>query len=106
MDMQARDYQKEAMRAAKRGDTAKLDEIELAYVQAHVVLFDPDRIYEDNEGLIRGHAVRVVRGAGTDGRTLVQWAKTDGGFVWSELNGELVQMPARYADTAPLFPVM
>lgn len=106
MDMQARDYQKEAARAAKRGDTAKLDEIELAYIQAHVVLFDPDRLYEDDEGRIRAHAVRVVRGAGGDGRTLVQWAKAEGGFAWSELTGELVAMPIPFADTPSLFQVM
>lgn len=106
MDMQARNYQKEATRAARRGDTAKLDEIELAYIQAHVVLFDPDRQYEDDEGRIRAHAVRLVRGAGSDGRTLVQWAKTEGGFAWSELTGELVAMPTPFADTGSLFPIM
>ena len=106
MDMQARNVQKDAARAAKRGDTVKLDEIELAYIQAHITLFDPDRQYEDDEGRIRAHAVRVVRGAGNDGRTLVQWAKAEGGFAWSELTGELVAMPVPFADTPSLFQVM
>lgn len=85
---------------------ATAEEIDLAYVQAHVVLFDPDRLYEEDEGLIRAHAIRVVPHAGNDGRALVLWSKADGGRAWSELNGELLKIPERSVYTPPLYPVM
>ena len=85
---------------------ATAEEVDLAYVQAHVVLFDPDRLYEEDEGLIRAHAVRVVPRAGNDGRALVLWSKSDGGRAWSELNGELLKVPERSVYTPPIFPVM
>ncbi len=92
MDSTLEDLRKKALRAAKRGDMQKADEIEFAYIKANVTLFS--RIAERS---VPAQCTRMMRGAGPAGETLLEWVLVGGGRALSNMDGELLDESEREA---------
>ena len=92
----------QAAKAARRGDVAKMDELELAYIKLAVPLTVPDSNYDGDRAVILASPVRLFRGAGPNGETRIQWMRPDGVFEMSDINGHLIGEPD---DIPTLFPL-
>ena len=75
-----------AFRAARRGDVRAADRIELDYIKAHVPLFS--RRADDT---IPAECVRLCRGAGERGESLLEWQLPNGVTVYSDMDANVMQ---------------
>lgn len=93
-------FNREAIRAAKRGDVRESDRLELAHIAATVPLYSTL-----HEGYIRAAAVRYCRGAGPRGEARVEWMIPGGLKVLSDVDGlllpEFEDEVGRYIEAAP-----
>lgn len=85
MDVTLEAFRRSAGRAAKRGDMQKADEIELAYIKANVPLYS-----RRADQSVPADCTRMMRGAGSAGETLLEWALIGGGRAVSNMDGELL----------------
>jgi hypothetical protein len=92
MTMTIDEIKRQAVRAARRGDLAKMDALEIAYMKLAVPLIEARD--DDEDMRIAAQPVRLFRGAGPVGETRVQWVTTDGRHVLSDINGLLIPQPA------------
>lgn len=99
--MQIEEIKRLAKRAAMRGDVAKMDQLEVAYMKEAVYL---TKAGEDEWDRVRipAQPVRLFRGAGPEGETRIQWVRFDGVHVMSDIEGNLVE---NEADEPTLFPL-
>ncbi|EYS89547.1 hypothetical protein CF68_33260 [Cupriavidus sp. SK-4] len=89
--MNVDEIKRQATRAARKGDIAKLDELEIAYMKAAgIPLTKEDPTYDEGCAVIPAQPVRLFRGAGPNGETRVQWVRFDGVHVMSDIEGHLV----------------
>ncbi|MGO4304231.1 hypothetical protein [Cupriavidus sp. RAF12] len=100
--MTIEEIKRAATRAAKRGDVAKLDELEIAYIKLAVPLTVEAPAFDGDRAVVPASPVRLFRGAGPNGETRVQWLRADGVFVVSDINGHLV---GEHDGTLTLFPL-
>lgn len=96
------ELKRQAAKAARRGDVAKMDELELAYIKLAVPLTVADANYDGDRAVILASPVRLFRGAGPNGETRIQWMRSDGIFEFSDINGHLIGEPE---DVPTLFPL-
>ncbi len=100
--MTIEEIKRKAARAARRGDVAELDALEIAYMKKAVPLTVEDPKYDGERAVILAQPVRLFRGAGPNGETRVQWLRADGALAMSDIEGHLVGS----ADDLPtLFPL-
>ncbi|MDR3381773.1 hypothetical protein [Cupriavidus basilensis] len=99
--MRIEEIKRQAKRAAMRGDVAKMDHLEIAYMKEAVYL---TKAGEDEWDRVRipAQPVRLFRGAGPNGETRIQWVRFDGVHVMSDIDGNLVESAV---DEATLFPL-
>lgn len=90
-----------AKRAAMRGDVAKMDQLEIAFMKEAVYLTKAG-VDEYDRVRIPAQPVRLFRGAGPNGETRIQWVRYDGMHVMSDIDGNLVESEA---DEPTLFPL-
>ena len=96
------EIKRQAARAARRGDVAALDNLEIAYMKRAVPLTVEDPKYDGERAVILAQPVRLFRGAGPNGETRVQWMRADGVLVMSDIEVHQVDAP----DNLPvLFPL-
>ncbi len=95
------EIKRQAAKAARKGDVAKMDQLEIAYMKEAVFLV---RTGEDELDRVRipAQPVRLFRGAGPNGETRVQWVRYDGVHVMSDINGHLIEGES---DDPTLFPL-
>lgn len=91
-----------AARAARRGDVAALDKLEIAYMKQAVPLTVEAPQYDGERAVILAQPIRLFRGAGPNGETRVQWMRADGVLVMSDIEGRLLDAPD---DMPALFPL-
>ena len=95
------DIKRQAAKAARRGDVAKMDQLEIAFMKEAVPLTKAGVDEYDRER-ISAQPVRLFRGAGPNGETRIQWVRYDGVHVMSDINGHLIE---GQADQPTLFPL-
>ncbi|MDF3837107.1 hypothetical protein P3W85_29750 [Cupriavidus basilensis] len=87
--MNIEEIKRQAKRAVRRGDVAKMDQLEIAYMKEAVPL---TKAGDDEWDRVRvvAQPVRLFRGAGPNNETRVQWVRFDGVHVMSDINGYLL----------------
>lgn len=85
MDLILEVASKRASRAAKKGDMRGADKIELEYIKANVPLFSERA--DDN---VPGECIRMCRGAGRRGETLLEWLLPNGATVNSDMDAKVI----------------
>ena len=96
------EIKRQAARAARRGDVAALDKLEIAYIKQAVPLTVADPNGGGERAVILASPMRLFRGAGPNGETRVQWMRADGVLAISDIEGHLVDAPD---DLPVLFPL-
>ncbi|MCY0854289.1 hypothetical protein [Cupriavidus sp. D39] len=95
------DIKRQAAKAARRGDVAKMDQLEIAFMKEAVPLTKAGVDEYDRER-ISAQPVRLFRGAGPNGETRIQWVRYDGVHVMSDINGHLIDGDPEQPTLFPL----
>lgn len=78
-------FQKQAKRAPRKGDYRQADAIELEYIKRNVSLYS-----RRADASVPAQCIRLMRGAGDRGQSLLEWALPDGTNVVSDMDAQLL----------------